>query len=126
MLLVPTYIDKSPIHGVGVFAAAPIAKGTETWRFVPGFDVVYTETEIAAFPALAQDYLRHYTYFDPVRGARVLCGDNARFMNHDDRHNTAAPAVAEQSDFALRDIAAGEEITCNYNLFDGAVEEKLG
>lgn len=45
----------------------------------------------------------------------VLCGDNARFMNHsfepncDDRTGVT---------FALRDILAGEELTCDYRVFD--------
>ena len=33
MLLVPTRLAQSAIHGLGVFAVAPIAKGTAIWRF---------------------------------------------------------------------------------------------
>src|SRR6185312_11978 len=42
MLLVKTYLDKSAIHGLGVFAAERIRKETKIWRFVYGFDQVYT------------------------------------------------------------------------------------
>ena len=42
MLLVKTYLDKSRIHGLGVFAAQPICKGAKIWRFVYGFDRFYT------------------------------------------------------------------------------------
>ena len=34
MLLVKTYLDRSPIHGLGVYAAERIRKGTKIWRFV--------------------------------------------------------------------------------------------
>jgi SET domain-containing protein len=34
MLLVKTYLDKSAIHGLGVFAGEVIRKGAKVWRFV--------------------------------------------------------------------------------------------
>ena len=41
--------------------------------------------------------------------------DNGRFMNHDEQPNTdfTNPTVG----FATRDIAKGEELTCNYSEF---------
>ena len=41
----------------------------------------------------------------------MLNGDDARFLNHDDEPNTdnSGPVT-----LAARDIAAGEEITCDY------------
>ena len=39
MLLVKTRTGRSPIHGTGLFAAEPIAKGTAVWRFTPTFDL---------------------------------------------------------------------------------------
>ena len=50
MLLVKTYLDKSPIHGIGVFAAERIPKGTKIWRFVDGFDRCYTPKQFARLP----------------------------------------------------------------------------
>ena len=38
MMLVKAQLKESPIEGIGVFAAEPIAKGTEVWRFEPQFD----------------------------------------------------------------------------------------
>ena len=38
MLLIDTYLDKSPIQGIGVFAKNPIAKGTSIWRLDQRFD----------------------------------------------------------------------------------------
>ena len=45
MLLVKTYLDKSLIHGVGVFADEFIKKGTLMWEFNPLIDVVLTHIE---------------------------------------------------------------------------------
>lgn len=52
MLLVRVRVDRSPIHGLGVFAAEPIARGTDVWRFTPGFD-------LEAHPALLYTLERH-------------------------------------------------------------------
>ena len=42
MLLVKTYLDKSSIHGVGVFAGETIRKDQKIWRLVYGLDRFYT------------------------------------------------------------------------------------
>ena len=47
MLLVKTYLDKSPIHGIGVFAGETIRKDAKIWRFVYGFDRFYTRKRLA-------------------------------------------------------------------------------
>ena len=116
MLLVPTYLAPSAIHGTGLFAAEPIAKGTKIWEFLPGLDV---EIEVAhlehPIPAI-RAYLRRYTYPHPTReGFVVLDGDNGRFMNHDNAPNTdfTIPEVG----YARTDIAAGDELTTDYNEF---------
>jgi SET domain-containing protein len=51
----------------------------------------------------------------------VLCADNARFMNHADEPNTTRVHIdgaIEDDDIATRDIRVGEEMTCDYRLFD--------
>ena len=58
-------------------------------------------------------------------GAICLCADNARHINHSDNPNVH---VGDENafDYALRDIAAGEEITENYLRFGrGACNEFL-
>ena len=55
----------------------------------------------------------------------MVCLDDARFINHADAPNTAD---TEETTTALRDLAAGEEITSDYrsfcrNPFDGFPEE---
>ena len=43
MLHVMTYVAPSSIHGLGVFATIPIAKGTLLWTFEEYFDRRYDE-----------------------------------------------------------------------------------
>ena len=47
MFRVPTYVSRSSIHGLGVFAAARIARGTTIWEFDPAADWALTEAEMA-------------------------------------------------------------------------------
>jgi SET domain-containing protein len=59
----------------------------------------------------------------------VLCIDNARFMNHADEPNTAGVHTAgaiDGYDVATRDISKGEELTCDYRLFDAEANLKRG
>ena len=68
-----------------------------------------------------QSYLDVYAYLS--EGVYVLCGDHARFMNH-----AAEPNTVEEGSLCLaaRDIAVGEELTCNYFNFDELAGKKLG
>jgi SET domain-containing protein len=129
MLMVKTRLGLSDIAGIGLFAAENIKKGTVTWRFMAGFDRLLTEAEIEALPEPAKSNILDHTYLDAASGLFVLCADNARFMNHADQPNTAGvhePGAIEGYDVATRDIAAGEELTCDYRTFDAHVDVKLG
>lgn len=122
MLLVDTYVGPSRIHGLGLFAAQDIPAGTVLWRFIPPFDVLFGDRDLEALPEFTRDTVMKYSYFDAVRAAYVLCGDDARFMNHSDLPNTREEL--EQT-VAVQDIAAGEEITCDYREFDSTPPERV-
>jgi SET domain-containing protein len=120
MLLVPVRLDRSPIHGFGVFAVAPIAAGTEVWRFTPGFDLDLDPRLLDAQPDPARRTLLHYGYVDPRLRRFVLCCDDYRFVNHSDRPNLRTEPIEPHGvDIAARDIAAGEELTVDYDAVEG-------
>ncbi len=96
MLLVKTYLDRSAIHGIGLFAGERIRKGTVIWRRSPEIDLLLT-----------------------ALGKFVLCGDDARFFNHADAPNCHdIPDEGGGPTVAARDIEAGEELTSDYASFD--------
>jgi SET domain-containing protein len=127
--LVRTRLAPSPIQGLGVFAAETIAKGTVVWRFDPAIDRTYTEEEVAALIGQARDFLARYAYLDDRLGLYVLCGDDARFVNHSSEPNVTGDYPAngprEGVDLAARDIEPGEEIFCDYGSFDREAAAKL-
>lgn len=117
MLIVPTYIGPSLIEGVGVFAAEPISSGCAIWTLDERFDQLFSITDIDALPEVLRRFVSRYGYPHMTRpGLTVVEFDNGRFMNHADRPNTdfTDPNIG----WAIRDIAAGEEITCDYGEFD--------
>ena len=128
MLLVRTRVAPSPIHGLGLFAAEAIPCGTPVWRFQEGFDHAFTRAEFAELPAPAREHLRWFSYFDAAEDALIKSGDLCCFMNHADAPNTGAGLQAGEPvvTVALRDIAAGEELTCDYHAFDADVAWKFG
>ena len=113
MLLVKTYLDKSAIHGLGVFAGQFIRKGTKIWRFVEGFDRFYSPKEFARLPKPARDYIRFHGY--RVDGEIILTGDHDCHMNHSDDANTY---LHNGYAIARSNIRKGEEITNDYREFD--------
>ncbi|MBM3764097.1 MAG: SET domain-containing protein [Acidobacteria bacterium] len=122
MLRVKTELRSSPLHGLGCFSARAIARGEVVWRFDEGLDVVVEASALDSLPHTTREFLKVYGY--ALDGAIVLCGDHARHMNH-----SADPNVIEIDDgsnVAARDIAAGEELTCNYFEFDALAGAKLG
>ena len=127
MFLVRTSLGPSPIHGIGVFAAEPIRKDAVVWQFDPRLDLRIPLSELPNFPPAVQEYLRVHAYVEVYRGEQfmVQCADSSQFVNHSSDPNLVdSPDGMRET--AGRDIAVGQELTCNYHVFDLAFEEKLG
>ena len=115
MLLIDTYVGSSSIEGTGVFAAEFIRSGQHVWTLNTMFDRLIAQDQYLASPAPLRDFIDRYAYFDATLGAYLLDGDHSRFLNH-----SSEPLIAFMEDgdgYATRDIASGEELTCNYNDF---------
>lgn len=120
MLLVKTRIGPSKIHRIGLFAAQFIPKGEVLWRFEPGFDLELSKDDILRLSPPDQEQVLNYTYLDEKLNKYILCSDDARFFNHSKAPNTRE--VESEDGYgitvALKDIHEGEEITCDYEIFD--------
>lgn len=116
MMLVPTQLKASSIHGIGIYASAPIKAGTKIWEHRDGFERLIKKEELTQYPSHIRKFLSIYTYpyrMDP--NFLVLEVDNGRFMNHSSTPNTDFTSI--DSGYALTDIAEGEEITSDYGEF---------
>ncbi len=117
MMLVRGRIGPSAIHGNGLFALDPIRRGSLIWQMDDLIDREFAQSRFDAMPSALQHFLRVFSYphmFKP--GVLVLNTDDSRFMNHSFSANTEFRSFYKG--YALCDIAAGEEITCNYAEFD--------
>lgn len=128
MILIPTRVGPSAIHGCGLFAAEPVPQGTPIWRFLPGFDHDFSPEQWAALPEPARRHTRHFCFVRQGDLHVILSGDHACFINHSETPSTGVPpdAAPPVTTVALRDIRAGEELTCNYWTYDADTPWKLG
>lgn len=117
--MVKCRIGHSPIHGLGLFAVDFIPAGTITWQFDASIDTIYSLEEYLTLADEQKRALRHFSYVTANKEF-ILCGDHAVFMNHQNAPNTVGAYNTSEygEDIAARDILAGEELTCNYTLWD--------
>jgi SET domain-containing protein len=127
MLIVRTYVAPSSIHGLGCFAAEPIPKGRLVWQFDPRLDLRIPLADFDRFPPATQEFLKRLTYVESVQGVEymVLCADQAKFVNHSNTPNLLDSEDGTR-EWAAYDIAADEELTCNYYVSDQMAADKLG
>jgi SET domain-containing protein len=111
-------ISHSKIDSEGCHTTAPIKKGT--------FVVEYTGPRITIkqADALYDDHPRTYL-FGLTDGKHVIDGEGvAAFINHSCDPNCEADEIKGRVwIIAARDIQAGEELTYDYNLYDGDLDD---
>lgn len=128
MLLVKTVLAKSLIDGFGLFAGQHIHAGTPVWNFDPYVDLALEATQIDKLSPAFREYFEKYAYLDVRLRKYVICGDDARFVNHSDEPNLVGIYTAGREyglDIAMREIKEGEELTSDYSTFDSDFGYKL-
>lgn len=100
--------------GLGVFATRAIPRGTIVW-VLDELDQRFIPQRVRALPSGYHELLERYAYLN-ARGERVLCWDLARWVNHSCDANVLSSGW--EVDVAVRDIAAGEEITNDYGCLN--------
>ncbi len=100
--------------GYGVFARKPIPHGTIVY-VKDDLEIVLTAEQFDALTAAHKDIVEKYSYIDPS-GSYIVSWDNAKYVNHSCECNTISTGYGFE--IAVRDIAADEEITDEYGLFN--------
>lgn len=100
--------------GYGVVAKKFIPKGTITW-VQDELDRVFTFDEEQQLSPIMQQYLDTYC-FTNNKGQKVLCWDNAKFVNHS--FNSSCMSTAYDFEIAVRDIFPGEQLTDDYGYLN--------
>ncbi len=109
----PLVVRPSPIHSVGVYTSTPIHKGTRIVEYA-GPRITPEEAD-RRYDGIARTYL--YGLED---GKTIIDGEGlGAFLNHSCDPNCEVDEIKGRVwIFALRDIAAGEELVWDYNLYD--------
>jgi SET domain-containing protein len=106
-------IRSSSLHGAGVYASAPIAKGTRILE--------YSGPRITAKQADGLYADGDVTYLFGMDGGKTIIDGfgMAAFVNHSCDPNCETDQIKKRIwIIALRDIAGGEELTYDYNIYD--------
>jgi SET domain-containing protein len=104
----------STIHRTGCYTTVAIAEGTHICQYTG--ELLTKEEADERFTNQTETYL-----FGLGDGSYVINGTGiSRFINHSCDPNCESDEIDGQVwIIALRDIAAGEELTYDYNLYDG-------
>jgi hypothetical protein len=100
--------------GFGVFARELIPRGTITWAG-DELDQHLTRERVARLHPVCREAVLRYSYVDPT-GVYVLSWDHGRYVNHSCDPNCLSAGF--QFEFAIRNIAAGEQLTDDYGLMN--------
>jgi len=100
--------------GFGVFATDFLPAGTITY-VQDSLDISIDEAQYGSIDSLLKESVDRYAFIDK-NGNRVLCWDHAKYVNHCCHANTISTGYGFE--LAIRDIAAGEQVTDDYGLFN--------
>lgn len=100
--------------GYGVVAKKFIPKGTITW-VQDDLDRIFTEQDVLGLHPNMRESLETYCFVN-ARGHRILCWDNAKYVNHSFR--PSCMSTAYDFEIAIRDIYPGEELTDDYGYLN--------
>src|ERR1700722_2600650 len=119
-------IQRSPLHGVGVFAVKKIPKGTNPFKTYIDVDVIaVSEAEIMQnkkIPAAVKDMVKAFYAF---QDGKIFCDARSfneinisYFLNHSKKPNLNCEEIDKETVFtAKRTIAVGEELMVDYSAF---------
>ena len=119
MIHIAYKLKASDLHGVGLFANEDIKEGQLIYTASPLLDVNITQEQFDSLEQKEKDEILWWGFFDQPSQMWHVDFDVSKFINH-----SYHPTVTQDPDhdeaylIAVRDIAAGEELTQNYLEFE--------
>ena len=118
MFLIDTYLDKSKIQGVGVFAKENIKKGQLIKEVRPDFEIEFNKDNLPKMPLALAKLIDTHAYERELGSKILVMGiDNEKYLNHSNNPNV------NDNGIALKDIKIGDEITVDYKDFDVNIDK---
>lgn len=119
MIHIKYRLDKSTVHGIGIYADQDIKKGEIIFTASPILDVDITQEQFNSLNEAEQKEVRYWGFFDVPSQKWHVDFDHIHFINHSYTPNTTQDfSHPEAYIVAARDILAGEELTQNYLEFE--------
>lgn len=119
MINIQYKIDKSKIHGVGIFTLEDLKKGQVVYTASPLLDVNITQEQFDSLDEKEKREIRYWGFWDEPNNVWHVDFDNSKFINH-----SFQPTLTQDSNHidaylvATRDVKKGEELTQNYLEFE--------
>ena len=124
MIHVKYKLDKSNIHGVGLFTEENLKKGQVVYTASPLLDINITKEQFETLDDKEKQEMRRWGFWDKVNEMWHADFDVTRFVNHSENPTLTQDAKYKDAYLvATRDVKAGEELTQNYLEFE--TEEDL-
>lgn len=124
MIHIKYKLAESSHHGIGLFAAEDVAKGSLVYTASPLLDVNLTQEQFDGLDEKEKRELKWWGFFDEPSQKWHVDFDVSRFINHSYDSTVAQDQGHKEAHLvATRDIKAGEELTQNYLEFE--TEEDL-
>jgi hypothetical protein len=112
-------LDKSNIHGIGVFADQDIRKGDIIFTASPILDVNINQDQFNSLEESEKQEVKYWGFWIESEKVWHVDFDHIHFINHSfDANTTQDFSHPEAHLIALRDIKKGEELTQNYLEFE--------
>ncbi len=119
MIHIKYKLDRSEVHGIGIFTAQDIKKGDQIFTASPILDVDITQEQFDLLNESEQKEVRYWGFFDKPTQKWHVDFDHIHFINHSYTPNTTQDiSHPEAYIVAAKDIKSGEELTQNYLEFE--------
>jgi hypothetical protein len=119
MIHIKYKLDKSTIHGIGVFAEQDIQKGDIIFTASPVLDVNIAQDQFNLLKEAEKLEVKYWGFWMESEKVWHVDFDHIHFINHSFKANTTQDFYHPEAYLiASRDIKQGEELTQNYLEFE--------